>query len=80
MPGRQDQLPVGLGQGFINIEQNQVIKLCSIAAAVVLPPTLLTSVYGMSLEHIPAPALSYGYRVALVRAGVAPHAYFKYTK
>ncbi|MBS62376.1 magnesium/cobalt transporter CorA [Salinisphaera sp.] len=68
-------------QGFINIEQNQIIKIFSIAAVVFLPPTLIASIYGMNFEHMPELALTYGYPIALVAmvlAGIAPYAYFKY--
>ncbi|HWK54748.1 MAG TPA: magnesium and cobalt transport protein CorA, partial [Hyphomicrobiales bacterium] len=37
-------------QGFINIEQNQIIKIFSIAAVVFLPPTLVASIYGMNFN------------------------------
>ena len=68
-------------QGFINIEQNQIIKIFSIAAVVFLPPTLIASIYGMNFQHMPELALTYGYPIALVAmvlAGIAPYAYFKY--
>ncbi|WP_304439823.1 CorA family divalent cation transporter, partial [Alcanivorax sp. HI0083] len=37
-------------QGFINIQQNQIIKIFSIAAVVFLPPTMIASIYGMNFE------------------------------
>lgn len=67
-------------QGFINIEQNQVIKIFSIAAVVFLPPTLVASVYGMNFQHMPELDWLLGYPAALalmVLAGVAPYWYFK---
>jgi len=67
-------------QGFINIEQNQIIKIFSIAAVVFLPPTLVASIYGMNFRHIPELAWLYGYPWALllmVLAGIAPYLYFK---
>ncbi|MCK9912851.1 hypothetical protein MXD81_27090, partial [Microbacteriaceae bacterium K1510] len=39
--------------GMINIEQNQIIKLFSVMAVVLLPPTLVASVYGMNFKHMP---------------------------
>ena len=36
--------------GLINIEQNGIIKIFSVAAVVLLPPTLVASVYGMNFE------------------------------
>ena len=39
--------------GMINIQQNDIIKIFSIAAVVFLPPTLLASIYGMNFHHMP---------------------------
>lgn len=67
-------------QGFINIEQNQIIKIFSIAAVVFLPPTLVASIYGMNFEFMPELRWPWGYPLALglmVVAGVAPYWYFK---
>jgi magnesium transporter len=67
-------------QNFINIEQNQIIKIFSIAAVVFLPPTLIASIYGMNFHNLPELSWTYGYPVALgmmVLSGVAPYWYFK---
>lgn len=67
-------------QGFINIEQNQIIKIFSIAAVVFLPPTLVASMYGMNFTHMPELEWLLGYPWALglmVMAGIAPYLYFK---
>lgn len=67
-------------QGFISIEQNQIIKIFSIAAAVFLPPTLIASIYGMNFEHIPELQWLLGYPWAIglmVLSGIAPYWYFK---
>jgi magnesium transporter len=37
--------------GLINIEQNRIIKIFSIAAVIFMPPTLIASVYGMNFHH-----------------------------
>ncbi|AWN15222.1 magnesium/cobalt transporter CorA [Salinisphaera sp. LB1] len=66
---------------FINIEQNQIIKIFSIAAVVFLPPTLVASIYGMNFQHMPELSWHYGYPMALglmVAAGIAPYLYFKH--
>ena len=36
--------------GFININQNKIIKIFSVASVALLPPTLIASVYGMNLK------------------------------
>jgi len=67
-------------QGFINIQQNQIIKIFSIAAVVLLPPTLVASIYGMNFEHMPELQWELGYPFALLMmivSGVAPYIYFK---
>lgn len=67
-------------QGFINIEQNQIIKIFSIAAVVFLPPTLVASIYGMNFEYIPELKWLLGYPWALglmIISGLAPYWYFK---
>ncbi len=67
-------------QGFINIEQNKIIKIFSIASVVFLPPTLVASLYGMNFDFMPELHLEYGYPLAIglmVMAGIAPYLYFK---
>lgn len=67
-------------QGFINIEQNQIIKIFSVVAVVFLPPTLIASIYGMNFHFMPELALKYGYPLSLVLmvcSAIAPYWYFK---
>lgn len=67
-------------QGFINIQQNQIIKIFSIAAVVFLPPTMIASVYGMNFQIMPELTWQLGYPFALglmILSGVAPYLYFK---
>lgn len=68
-------------QGFINIEQNQIIKIFSIAAVVFLPPTLVASIYGMNFAHMPELQWLLGYPWALglmLVSGITPYLFFKY--
>ena len=51
--------------GLINIEQNGIIKFFSVAAVILMPPTLVASVYGMNFHHMPELAWPYGYPMAL---------------
>ncbi|MCU0834868.1 MAG: magnesium/cobalt transporter CorA [Chromatiaceae bacterium] len=67
-------------QGFINIEQNKIIKIFSVAATAFLPPTLVASVYGMNFEFMPELQWKYGYLVSIgvmLISGVLPILYFK---
>jgi len=66
--------------GMINIEQNQIIKLFSVMAVVLLPPTLVASVYGMNFRHMPELEWTLGYPWALLLMAVAaigPIIYFR---
>ena len=66
--------------GFINIEQNRIIKIFSVVSVVFLPPTLVASSYGMNFEFMPELHWSFGYPGAIVfmmLAGPAPYLYFK---
>lgn len=66
--------------GLINIEQNAIIKIFSIAAVVFLPPTLVASIYGMNFQDMPELTWHLGYPMALglmVLAGVGPYWFFK---
>jgi len=66
--------------GMINIEQNQIIKLFSVAAVVFLPPTLIASIYGMNFKHMPELDWTFGYPLALatmVAAAILPYVYFR---
>jgi magnesium transporter len=36
--------------GLINIQQNQIIKIFTIASVLFMPPTLIASIYGMNLK------------------------------
>jgi magnesium transporter len=66
--------------GIINIEQNKIIKIFSIAAVVLLPPTLIASIYGMNFKHMPELSADWGYPVSLslmVLSAILPYWYFK---
>nr|WP_316657127.1 magnesium transporter CorA family protein [uncultured Gellertiella sp.] len=51
--------------GLINVEQNAIIKIFSIASVVFLPPTLVASIYGMNFRFIPETEWSLGYPMSL---------------
>lgn len=52
--------------GLINIEQNSIIKIFSVAAVAFLPPTLVASVYGMNFHHMPELDWRLGYPLAIL--------------
>ncbi|MEI6653431.1 MAG: magnesium transporter CorA family protein [Verrucomicrobiota bacterium] len=47
--------------GLINIEQNAIVKIFSVAAVIFLPPTLVASIYGMNFAYLPEKDWHYGY-------------------
>src|SRR3990172_5264613 len=66
--------------GMVSIQQNDIIKIFSVAAVVFLPPTLIASIYGMNFRHIPELDLWFSYPLALVLmvlAAILPYLYFK---
>jgi magnesium transporter len=66
--------------GGIQIQQNDIIKIFSVAAVVFLPPTLIASIYGMNFRVMPELSWWFGYPLAIVLmivAAVLPYLYFK---
>jgi magnesium transporter len=66
--------------GLINLEQNQIIKIFSVAAVIFLPPTLVASIYGMNFDYIPELKWMFGYPMALgfmVASALVPYLWFK---
>lgn len=66
--------------GLINIEQNAIIKIVSVAAVVFLPPTLIASIYGMNFDFMPELKWPMGYPFAgllMILSAVGPYWYFK---
>ena len=66
--------------GFININQNKIIKIFSVASVALLPPTLIASIYGMNFAHMPELQWPWGYPFALGLMAVsvaAPLLYFR---
>jgi magnesium transporter len=51
--------------GFININQNKIVKIFSVASVALLPPTLIASVYGMNFKSFPELDWTYGYPFSL---------------
>ncbi len=68
-------------QGFINIQQNQIIKIFSIASVMFLPPTMIASIYGMNFDVMPELHWPLGYPFAIFVmfiSGLTPFLYFKH--
>ncbi|OLP57240.1 magnesium and cobalt transport protein CorA [Rhizobium rhizosphaerae] len=66
--------------GLINLEQNQIIKIFTVASVVFLPPTMIASIYGMNFQMMPELNWSFGYPWAIMvmlLSAVGPFYYFK---
>jgi magnesium transporter len=69
--------------GVVNLEQNNIIKLFSVMAVVLMPPTLIASIYGMNFKIMPELEWTHGYPFALVLmliAAIVPYYIFKLKK
>ncbi len=69
--------------GMVNIEQNNVIKMFSIAAVILLPPTLVATLYGMNFHDMPELSWRYGYPFSIALMVISawlPYKYFKKKK
>jgi magnesium transporter len=51
--------------GLINIEQNKIIKIFTVASVVFMPPTLIASIYGMNFRLMPELEWEFGYLFAM---------------
>ena len=66
--------------GFININQNRIIKLFSVASVALLPPTLVASIYGMNFKLMPELEWQFGYAWAIllmIGSALLPMWYFR---
>ena len=66
--------------GFININQNKIIKIFSVASVALLPPTLIASVYGMNFKVMPELEWKYGYvyvLILMIASALGPMLYFR---
>ena len=66
--------------GFINIEQNEIVKTLTIASVVGIPPVLVAGIYGMNFRVMPELHWTLGYPFGLaliVLSGLVPLWWFK---
>jgi magnesium transporter len=69
--------------GMVTIEQNNIIKIFSVASVALTPPILIASIYGMNFKHMPELEWTYGYPATLalmVVAAIVPYLYFKWRR
>jgi len=66
--------------GSLNIEQNKVIKIFTVVNVLLIPPTLVASIYGMNFQYFPELHWKYGYPFAwvlMIASAVLPIYIFK---
>lgn len=66
--------------GLISVEQNNVIRVLTVAATVLLPPTLIGTIYGMNFANMPELGWTWGYPIAIgimAAAGLVPYLILK---
>ena len=66
--------------GLVNIEQNRIIKIFTVATVAFMPPTLIASIYGMNFARMPELSWDYGYIFAIclmILSSVVTLVYFK---
>lgn len=69
--------------GFINLAQNDIIKLFSVLAVIFMPPTMIASIYGMNFKVMPELEWPWGYPAALILmalVAVGPYLFFRWKK
>jgi magnesium transporter len=69
--------------GFLNIEQNKIIKIFTIVTVIFMPPTLIASIYGMNFEFMPELHWKWGYLLSIltmIGSGAAIFIFFKKKK
>jgi magnesium transporter len=75
------QLLQDAATGIINIDQNDVIKVLTIASVVGIPPVLIAGIYGMNFKNMPEYDWPWGYAYALIVIAVSamlPLIWFKW--
>ena len=69
--------------GFINLAQNDIIKLFSVLAAIFMPSTVIASIYGTNFKVMREFEWSWGYPMAIVLmicAAIGPYLFFRWKK
>ena len=75
------QLLQDAASGLINIDQNEVMKVLTIASVVGIPPVLVVGIYGMNFKNMPEYDWTWGYPYALalvVVTALLPLIWFKW--
>ena len=66
--------------GMINIDQNNILKIFSVATVFLLPPSVIAGIFGMNFAHMPGLQQPWGFGVAIaamVVSAVGPYVWFR---
>ncbi|HQT75657.1 MAG TPA: magnesium transporter CorA family protein [Rhodopila sp.] len=69
--------------GFINIAQNNVMKVLTVASVVGIPPVLVAGIYGMNFKYMPELGWTWGYAFGwamIILTALIPLAVFRWRK
>ncbi|MBN9060817.1 MAG: magnesium transporter [Rhizobiales bacterium 65-9] len=69
--------------GLVSLEQNDIIKLFSVMAVVLMPPTLIASIYGMNFKNMPELDWAFGYPAAIglmIVFAILPFIFFRWKR
>jgi len=75
------QLLQDAATGIINVAQNEVMKILTIASVAGIPPVLIAGIYGMNFKNMPELSWAWGYPFALmliVLTTIVPLIWFKW--
>ncbi len=67
--------------GLVGLEQNNIIKIFAVLSVVLMPPTLIASIYGMNFAHMPELQWTYSYPLTvsvMILSGILPYVFFKW--
>ncbi|MGQ3672934.1 magnesium transporter CorA family protein [Xanthobacter sp. TB0136] len=67
--------------GLVGLEQNNIIKIFAVLSVVLMPPTLIASIYGMNFAHMPELQWTYSYPITvtgMILSGILPYVFFKW--
>lgn len=67
--------------GLINIDQNNILKIFSVATVVLLPPSVIGAVFGMNFSYLPTAEHPLGFFIAvaaMIVSAAGPYLFFKW--
>jgi magnesium transporter len=77
------QFMLDAATSLVNIEQNDVTKVLTVASVVGIPPVLVAGIYGMNFHAMPELSWAWGYPYALGLCAITtlvPYLWFKWRK